>query len=64
MQPIRTISELAARIVIQTPVRMALYQKLAQKVRELHALGMSLKNIADSLNVSLMTAKRAHRLIY
>ena len=62
MQPIRTASELSARIVISTPVRIALYQKLSQKVRELHMLGMSLKDIADSLNVSHMTVKRAYRL--
>lgn len=61
MQPIRTASELAARIVIQSPVKMALYQKPAQKVRELHMLGMSLQDIADSLNVSHMTVRRAYR---
>jgi hypothetical protein len=64
VQPIRTASELAAHIVIQRPTGIALYQKPAKKVGGLHMPGMSIKNIADSLNVSLMTVKRVHRLIH
>lgn len=48
-------SKLAVRIVIQSPVKIALYQKLSQKVGELRVLEMSLQDIADSLNVSHMT---------
>ncbi len=55
-------SELSARIVIQTPVRIALYQKLAQKVKELSTLELSRSDIANSLGISVATVKRARRI--
>ena len=61
VQPIRTASELSVNIVIQSPVRIALYQKLAQKVRELSVLGLSCSDIANSLGVSITTIKCARR---
>ena len=61
VQPIRTASELVVRIVIQSPVKIALYQKLAQEVRKLSILGLTFNNIANSLGISITTVKRAHQ---
>ena len=59
MQPIRTASEIHAKIIIKPLERIPLYQKLAQKVKELHLLGMTYKEIAKSLGVSKNTIKKA-----
>ena len=59
VQPIRTASEIIAQIKILPALRIPLYQKLAQKVEELVVLGIQLKAIAASLNVSLKTIVRA-----
>lgn len=61
MQPIRTASEITTHIKILPAIHVSLYQKLAKKVEELVVLGMSTRAIAKSLNVSMMTIKRARR---
>ena len=38
-----------------------LYQKLSKKVQELHVLGMPLKRIAQTLQISKNTVRRAIR---
>jgi DNA-binding NarL/FixJ family response regulator len=63
LQPIRTASEIQAKIIIQPLERIPLYQKLAQKVKELHLLGMTYEEIAKSLDVSKKTVKKARRFI-
>ena len=60
MQPIRTASEITARIIIQPVQRTPLYQKLAQKVTELRLLGMPNKEIAENLKTSKRTVIRAY----
>jgi len=60
LQPIRTISEIQAKIIIQPLERIPLYQKMAKKVQELHLLGMTLKKIASSLDISMNTVKKAY----
>ena len=59
LQPIRTASEIHAKIIIQPLEQTPLYQKLAQKVKELHLLGMTYKEIAKALNINKKTAIRA-----
>lgn len=59
MQPIRTISELAARIVIPVNKQVPLYKIFARKAKELHMLGMSYEAIGRSLNIGQETARRA-----
>ena len=61
MQPIRTASELSAHMVIQPTIKIPLYKKLAQKVQELSILGLSRSDIANSLDISITTVKRARR---
>jgi DNA-binding NarL/FixJ family response regulator len=61
VQPIRTASEMPVRIKIPNSLRVPLYQKLAQKVEELHILGMPLKAIAESLNISINTIKKIRK---
>jgi DNA-binding NarL/FixJ family response regulator len=59
--PIRTTSEISAHIKILPVVRIPLYQKLAKKVQELVALGMSLRAIAKILKVSKKTITNAYQ---
>ncbi len=59
LQPIRTSAEIRARIKI-LPVREPHpYQRLASKVAQLRALGMTYQQIADALNICENTAMRA-----
>ena len=60
MQPIRTASEIRAKIIIQPLQRTPLYQKLAKKVIELRLLGMPNKEIAKNLKTSKRTVVRAY----
>ena len=60
MQPIRTASEIHAKIIIQPLEQIPLYQKLAQKVKELRLLGMTYKEIAKALNINKKTAIKAY----
>jgi len=59
LQPIRTLSEIKATIVIEPTKRTALYQIISQKVKQLRLLGMSYENIAKSLNIDKATARKA-----
>jgi len=59
MQPIRTASEISAKIIIQPLQRTPLYQRLAKKITELRLLGMPRKDIAKSLNISRGTITNA-----
>jgi len=59
MQPIRTESEITTKIILQPNQRTPLYQKYAQKIRELSLLGMSLREIGLSLNISKKTVTNA-----
>jgi len=59
LQPIRTASEIYAKIIIQPLQRTPLYQKLAKKITELRLLGMPCKDIAKSLNIAKNTVIRA-----
>lgn len=59
MQLIRIISEIQAKIIIQPIERIPLYQKLAQKVKELRLLGMTYKKIAKTLNINKKTVRKA-----
>lgn len=59
LQPIRTASEIEIHIVINPVQRVYLYQKIAQKAKELHLLGMSHRKIAASLKVSKRTVAKA-----
>ncbi len=58
-QPIRTISLLPVKIKITTTENIPLCQKLAPKIRELKALGLTHNEIACRLKISLKTVKRA-----
>ena len=59
LQPIRTASEIQAKIIIQPLQRTPLYQKLAQKIEELYLLRMSLRAISRNLRVNRKTVIRA-----
>ena len=59
MQPIRTASEITAKIIIQPLQRTPLYQRLAKKITELRLLGMPRKDITKSLNISKGTVTKA-----
>jgi len=61
LQPIRTASEIQAKIIIQPLERIPLYQKLAQKVKELRLLSMPYKEIVKALNINKKTAVKACR---
>jgi len=61
VQPIRTISELAARIVIPVNKQVTLYETHAHKAKQLHMLGMSYKAIGRSLKIGQETARKACR---
>lgn len=61
MQPIRTASEITVKIIIQPLYQISLYQKLAEKVRELYALGMTFREIAKTFKTSEKTVIRAYK---
>ena len=61
MQPIRTASEVHAKIIIQSLQRTYLYQRFAQKATELRLLGMSFEQIAKVLNITKKTARNAYK---
>ncbi|NGX63652.1 MAG: hypothetical protein KR126chlam6_01065 [Candidatus Anoxychlamydiales bacterium] len=59
MHPIRTISLIPVKIKITIEQVAPLYQKLAPKIRELKALGMTQDQIAIKLNVSIKTVRKS-----
>ncbi len=61
LQPIRTASEIHVKIIIQPLDRIPLYQKLAQKVKELRLLGMTYRETAKALNIDKKTDVKACR---
>ncbi len=61
-QPIRTLSLLPVRIKITIEQTMPLYQKLAPKIKELKALGLSINEIGIRLNINTKTVRKS--LIY
>ena len=58
-QPIRTISEISAHIIILPTRQIPLYQKISTKAKQLKSLGMSYQQIAKSLNVGETTVLRS-----
>jgi hypothetical protein len=60
LTPFRTIGEITARIPIKSIQQALLYQRIAQRVLQLHALGMSYKQIGQALHVSPSLARKAH----
>ena len=56
--PIRTISLISAKIKITFDQPMPLYQRLAPKIKELKALGMSNLEIEAKLNISKTTVRK------
>ena len=61
MQPIRTISEIPAHIKILPSKQISLYQKISLKAKQLYSLGMSFRQIADSLKIGKTTVERAFK---
>ena len=59
LQPIRTASEIHARIRILPTKQVYLYQKLAQKATELRLLGLSYTKIGKILGIDHKTAIKA-----
>ena len=59
MQPIRTISEITAHIVIPVNKLVLLYKMFAVKAKQLHMLGMGYEAIGRSLKISQETARKA-----
>ena len=61
MTPIRTTSEMDARIVIPPLFQVPVYRKIAKEVAELRHLNMTYAAIAKSLNISKQLAIIAFR---
>ena len=61
LRPIRTAGEVDLRIIIEPETVIPVYQKLADKVKQLHVLGMTIQEIAKSLGIDPKTALRAYR---
>jgi len=59
LQPIRTIGEISAHIKILPIQQPYLYQKLSQKATQLRLLGMTYRQIAESLHINRKTATKA-----
>ncbi len=57
--PIRTAAEIPAHIKILSVKTPYLYQKIAEKARKLHLLGMNYNQIAKALNVDRKVVKKA-----
>ena len=55
LQPIRTVAEIPVQIKISPVQQIPLYQKFAQKAKELHLLGITYKEIAECLNIGVKT---------
>ena len=60
LTPIRTASEITARIPIRPTKAPPLYQRLAPKVAELRRLGMPIQAVARALGVSRTVVIRAY----
>jgi len=58
-QPIRTLSLILVQIKITCNNNIPLYKKLAPKIRELKALGLTQNELACRFKISLKTVKRA-----
>ena len=58
MQPIRTMSLIPVQIKITYNNNIPLYQKLAPKIKELKALGMTNVEIATKLQISRKTVRK------
>ncbi len=56
--PIRTISFIPCQIKIPLNQTPAVYQKLAPKIKELKALGMTNQEIADSMKINQKTVRK------
>ncbi|HUD02173.1 MAG TPA: hypothetical protein VMR37_07580 [Rhabdochlamydiaceae bacterium] len=56
--PIRTSSQIPAQVKITLNQSTAVYQKLAPKIKELKALGMSQEVIANKLDVNVKTIRK------
>ena len=57
-QRIRTVSQIPVRIKIPLDQTIAVYQKLASKIQEMKALGMSYREIAVGLEIDKKTVGR------
>jgi DNA-binding NarL/FixJ family response regulator len=55
------VSEIISKIVIKPFARIPLYQKLAQKIRDLFELGMNVTDIARSLRIAKKTVRKARQ---
>lgn len=53
------MSLISVQIKISVEQTLAIYQKLAPKIKEMKALGMSYRDIAQSLGVNKKTVGRA-----
>jgi hypothetical protein len=60
LQPIRTAGEVDLKIVIEPEIHIPVYQKLSDKVKQLHLLGMSFPAIAKSLGIDPKTTIKAY----
>lgn len=58
-QPIRTLSLMPVKIKITIEQKIPLYQKLAPKIKELKALGMTNAEISEKLTISTKTIHKA-----
>ena len=58
-RPIRTASLIPARVKVPVEQTRAVYQKLAPKIKEMKALGMSYRDIAVSLGIDKKTVGKA-----
>jgi len=61
LRPIRTAGEVELRIIIEPETVIPVYQRLSDKVKQLHLLGMSMPEIAMRLKIDPKTALRAYR---
>ena len=58
LQPIRTISLIPVTVKISLNQTIPIYQKLAPKIKELKALGMTYEEISKSLNINKKTVRK------
>jgi len=61
MKPIRTMSLIPGRIKITIKEHIPLYQKLAPKIKELKALGITNNKIAKKFRISIKTVKKSSK---
>ena len=59
LSTIRTLTEISVSIAITASSSVPAYQSISIKAKQLHALGMSYKNIVEKLNTSKTTIIRA-----